>query len=110
MSWIVVRLIAFAGGVALLLGSGYLRFRGLGGLAWVATAAGIVLVAIGIARIYRSQPKDDPFRRFAGGAFLADPRSPLFCTCGHDCGITRFVRTHSNARDAMRKGLRVRAR
>lgn len=77
-------LIAFAGGVVMLIASGALRFRGHGALAWLCMGAGIALVAFGVARLHRARPKDDPFRRFAAEAFLADPRSPLFCACGHE--------------------------
>jgi hypothetical protein len=82
--------IEVAAGVALCVGSGYVRFQGARTIASLFVAAGIALVIVGFVRIYRSRPKDDTFKRFAGTAFLADPRSPLFCTCGHELRAHKF--------------------
>lgn len=91
--------------VALLL-SGYLRYRGFQWAAWVAFLAGMALFAVVVRRVYRSR-KDDTFKRFAMGTFVADPRSALFCTCGHELRVHTFRHDEMFCSRCESEGLRL---
>ena len=77
-------------GAIVLVLSGYFLVRGAAVMAWLTFVSGAVAVLNGVVLVYRSTRKDDTFNRFVAGALMSDPRSQLFCNCGHELHLHTF--------------------